>query len=225
MADYGAILTDQNGNLWSTPQTTPMSLVQKTSVNVNARSYGTVLPVNNNSPFMVCAHSDTFGVCFYIRFVNGSFTFVAEMAEAVQGNIGNITIYSFGYVIPQPVPAWGIAIWNEQGQCILTNETKLIPPPVGYGTVGDPNNTGLRVDVTIPGKWAVIPKLTGNIVGVINSGGVIRPFSSDYMATAQYNGSTTRIYSAANRQASGQVQNISYPNTNDPVFAMDVSRF
>jgi len=128
MANYGAILVDEYGIPFSTPDTTPMSLVSKNMYNFGGSGGVINLAVSVSSPFVVAFKSDVTGV--YGRLSNNSGVYTLTVGRLVGGSVGNVTVYIFGIVIPQPKPAWGIAINDAQGQCILTNETKVMNPPI-----------------------------------------------------------------------------------------------
>lgn len=224
MADYGAILVDEFGIPFSTPDTTPMSLVSKTVYNFGGSGGDINLAVSVSSPFVVAFKSDVTGV--YGRLSNNSGTYTLTVGKLAGGSVGNVTVYIFGIVIPQPKPAWGIAINNAQGQCILTNETKVMNPPVAVGTAGNPANLGYNIDTTLGGNFAVMPQMTGLMVGVIHSGGATRPFQSPIQAFAYFNGSSTRISSTQTESAGGeQLENVGYSNSNDLIYVIDVSPY
>ncbi|GAB2953989.1 hypothetical protein [Hafnia psychrotolerans] len=222
MANWGALFTDQYGNPWTTPDTTPMSLVQKIALTPSTGGEYT-LPVNASSPYIIACHATVNNVIFWLRKVDSTYT-LSYAVSGVGGNPGTVTIYIFGYVIPQPLPKWGVAIWNAAGQCILTNETKVMNPPTGYGTIGSTTDIGYLVDKTVTGKWAVMPRVMGVVTGVFQ-GTQPRPYSSPIDTIAYYNGSTTRI-TAGTRVAPGDaIVNIGYANSRDQIFAIDVSRY
>ena len=222
MANWGALISDQYGNPWVTPDTTPMSLVQKIVLNPSAAGSYT-LPVNSSSPFIIGCHATVGNVLFYIRKVDSTYTLNYKVA-GTGGSPGTVTIYIFGYVIPQPLPKWGVAIWNAAGQCILTNETKVMNPPVGYGTIGSTTDIGYLVDKTVVGKWAVLPRVVGVVVGVMGTTQP-RPWSSPIDTSASSDGSSPRIR-AGQRDAPGEeLHNVGYSNSRDQIFAIDVSRY
>lgn len=221
MAEFGATLVDQYGNVWSTPQTTPISLVQK--IDINPSSPGSVnLSVNASSPFLIAAHGSVTNTIFWLSKINGGYVLSYATSQGI-GAVGNVTIYIFGYVIPQQLPSYGIAIWNSNQQCILTNETKVMPAPASYGDIGG-TNIGYLVDVTVSGKWAVMPKVMGVITGIVNTGGLPRPVSSPIDTCAYFDGSTTRIRAMQRSSLTG-ASNISFANSRDQIFAIDVSKF
>jgi hypothetical protein len=222
MATWGALFTDQYGNPWITPDTTPMCLAQKIVLTPSAGGAYT-LPVNSSSPFIIACHASVPNVLFYIRKVNSTYTLNYSVAS-VGGNTGTVTIYIFGYVIPQPLPQWGVAIWNADEQCILTNETKVMNPPVGYGTIGSTTDIGYLVDKTVSGKWAVLPRVVGIVVGVIGTSQP-RPWSSPIDTSAYYSGTATRIAAGQREAPGGEIHNVGYSNSRDQIFAIDVSRY
>ncbi len=224
MANYGAILVDEYGIPFSTPDTTPMSLISKNVYNFGGSGGVINLAVSVSSPFVVAFKSDVTGV--YGRLDNNGGAYTLTVGRLAGGSVGNVTVYIFGIVIPQPKPAWGIAINDAQGRCILTNETKVMNPPIAVGTPGNPANLGYNVDTTLSGNYAVMPQMTGLMVGVIHSGGATRPFQSPIQTYAYFNGSTTRISSTQTDTPGGdQLENVGYANSNDVVYALDVSAY
>ncbi|MFU2317780.1 hypothetical protein [Rahnella sp. PCH160] len=222
MATWGALFTDQYGNPWITPDTTPMCLVQK--IVLTPSTGGTYnLPVNSSSPFIIACHATVNNVIFYINKLGSTYTLSYQVA-GTGGSPGTVTIYIFGYVIPQPLPKWGVAIWNAAGQCILTNETKVMNPPVGYGTIGSTTDIGYLVDKTASGKWAVLPRVMGIVTGVY-SGSQARPYSSPIDTLAYYDGNSTRLSAGTRVAPSGSIINVGYANSRDQIFAIDVSRY
>ncbi|WKZ94124.1 hypothetical protein P0E69_09740 [Chimaeribacter arupi] len=220
---FGALLKDVYGNPWITPDSTPMSLANKLVYDYSSSYSAEVqIPVNTAAPYMVCAHSNTSNCMFWLRRADGSFYFNMQRNE---GYIGVVTVYIFTFVIPQPLPRMGIAIWNSSGQCILTNETKVMTPPVAYGTPGVLDDSGGLVVRDLAGKWAIVPQMTGLQVGVINTGGGVRPYSSPMHTCAYYNGSTTHINSTTKNPPGDIVQNQGYTSTYDVIYAMDVSKY
>lgn len=218
---WGALLTDQYGNPWVTPETTPMSLVNKIVINANTPGVY-ILPVNASSPFVVACHSTVDGAIFWISKANDTYGLNYSKA-ASSDSVGTVTIYIFGIVIPQSLPKFGIAIWNAAGQCILTNETKVMPAPQSFGTIGNANDTGYFINKTVSGKFAVIPKIMGQINGTVNAGGQIRPVSSAIDTGAYYNGSSTRLYSGLRRNVVTGAETVTYANSRDLIYAIDVS--
>lgn len=218
---WGVMMTDQYNNPWVTPDSTPMCLVQKIVTNPTG-DYKIPINVSSAAPFIVACHSNKAAVSFYLSRdeVSGY-----HITCAASDGAGEVTIYIFGYVIPQPVPKWGVAIWNAQGQCILTNETKVMPAPLGLGTIGNNADIGYNVNRVLSGKYAVIPKSVGLLVGTIQSGSVIRPFTSSIDTTAYFNGSTTQISSRLRISPDGAVQNQGYSNSMDLIYVIDVSKF
>lgn len=220
---WGALITDIYGNPWTTPDATPMSLVQKIVLNP-ASSGSYVLPVNSSAPFLVACQATANNVIFWINKSGANYT-LSYCVAASAASPGTVTIYIFGYVIPQPLPKWGIAIWNAVGQCIITNETKVMTPPVGFGTVGSPTDIGYLIDKTVAGKFAVIPRVMGIAAGVIHDGGATRPWTSPIDTLCYYNGATSRISAGQRLAADGSIQNLSYSNSRDLIYAIDVSRY
>lgn len=216
MADYGVYLTTTDGRPFITPSSIPVSLLTKAtasgsgkvsvSVNIDASLI--------NLPFVL---SDAPAFPSY-SIAGNVMTITCHRTSDTGGTI-NMQAYVFSIKAPVP-PKWGIALWNAQGRCILTNETRVLRDIRTFGTKGAPASSGTSINQTITGKWAIMPELAGQLSGVVNQG----PFSIVQPFFAQYNGTSTIISSilASNIPVGGQG---SLTSTQNSVKAIDASLY
>lgn len=120
-------------------------------------------------------------------------------------------------MFPQPNPGYGLAIWDENGTLILTNETRTLSDVQTYGT-------GFNLNVTNGGKWAVSPVQLGAIVGVIRDP-YPRPFQGDYGAAAFFNGSSTQLTAYLTQAPGGAASDLTYVDMKNTCIAIDCARY
>lgn len=220
---FGALLTDQQGVPFYIDGTRPLTLINKFVIKVPGDNNGTVysqqLYTNDGAVRFVFMQSDSGNTAAaeWMQIDNNVWTFYATRTAR------NVTVYVFGYA-NQPVPTWGIAIWDASGNCILTNESKVLRDVTQLGDVTNPNASGYLLNTTLSGNWAVAPAFTGIISAVDNSTGQPRPVVIWYWGNAYYNGSTTLISSHTHGSASG-VTGASYSNARNTLTAVNVARY
>ncbi|PKH18051.1 hypothetical protein CIG19_21270 [Enterobacterales bacterium CwR94] len=219
---FGALLTDPAGNPFYIDGTLPLRLIDKRTG--NAGDAGSVF---------IPLHTDDSVVRYIFCHSNTSDSYFFYSKHPTNGNWGvfmysnsrpQCTVYVFGYQYETNIPKWGVAFWDAQGRCVITNETQVLGGITPLGVEGS-DSAGYLIDSTRPGKWAISPVVTGLITGVINSGGT-RPFASTFYGNAFYNGSTTRIHcnGSGGRPGDG-VTNVVYSNHKNRIFAVDVSQY
>ena len=218
---YGALLTDEQGVAFFVDGTRPLTLINKITINVPGASGVTsqVLYANDGAVRYVFVQS------------NSSNVYAAEWMEMVGGNwvlyttggSRTVTVYIFGYA-NQPVPAWGIAIWDASGNCILTNESKVLREVTSLGDVTNPNASGNNYSGTLGGNWAVACAFTGALNAVDNSTGQPRPIVINFYSSAYYNGSQTLISSHSNGSTAGTSSPV-YTNMRNTLTAINVARY
>jgi len=219
---WGAMFVDSDGVPWATPDSTPMSLVEKRVFNRSGAGVD-IIQLNYDKPVIVGIHSNNNKVIGSItRSSNDGAT--AIQSKMITGNGPyDLTVYIFSTQL-QPTVPFGINIFNASGQCIQTNETKVMPAPVRLGTPGS-DESGYNVRTTLAGRWVVIPATTGYVTAVIQTGGGGRPFQQPITSFASFDGANTQIYSGAWDTPGGAATNITYTNTRDSVYVIDVSGF
>lgn len=223
---FGAVLTDAAGVPFYIQDTMPLSLIAKNIYSVGAASGegGTLaLYPNDGSVRFTFVNSDapldSTENC-EAMFIDSSNNY---WSLRYRGPARNITVFIFGYQY-QPVPAWGIQINDNQGRCILTNETKVLASVANLGNPSDDANSGRNLSQDLSGQWAVAPAMTGYFAGVVNQGNQPRPVIAKFFSSARFNGSTTRIKSGylGNLETASSVTNYNYRNV---LTAVNVSRY
>ena len=222
---FGAYLTTADGGVFVTPESMPLSLIEKRTLAVGATevsvsydssrpiipfiTHNRAAPVDNSASTAITATLSN-GVCKLSCYLMG-----------VTG--GTMDVYFFS-VKPQIPPAWGMAIWDANGVCILTNETKVLTDVEAIRNPADENNSGTTLDITKAGRWAVMPRMVGYYVGVIGGSQPI-PFQSIQTSMAYYSGGNTRIKAVSGATPGGGMQNPGYINYRNRYLITDVSRY
>lgn len=219
MADYGAMLTDVNGVAFYITDTLPLSLIEVKTLTLNLPGtyYGQAIAhADDGLPRVVFIQSSGGPTnAFYYTMANGNW-YIRGTANAV------VRVYIFGYKYQTP-PKWGIAIWDANGNCVITNETKVLSGITNLGTEGQ-DSSGYKLDTTLVGSWAVAPAIDGMFIGVVgqpNPHTVQIPFATN----AYYNGTTTRINSNATGTDSGPFLSTTYLNSNIRLQCINVARY
>jgi len=189
---WGAMLRYPDGTPFYISGTIPMALVYKRDFSYSTSDYGhgQDLEDNNDAPYI-----------YFVRF-NEEYSTAYHSPNSGKRQIifwnnrqDNVTgtIYCFG-AVPQTPPKYGVAIWNEKNECILTNETKTLKGINVTGASG-PAGTALYLNEKIPGRKAIIPGRTGTIT----YGGIIggRPVLAleQYATNCYYDGVNTIVRS------------------------------
>ena len=222
MADiWGALLTTENGAPFITPQSIPLALIAKKTVSLPAGLTTTVTQSFSSSrpivPF-VC----TTAKCVSSYAVSGNTCTVTF--QYPEGSNGSADVYFFT-IFEQSLPDWGIAIWDENGVCILTNETRVLTDVESLGTSGSDAEGGYNINVSKAGKWGILPSMCGIITGVIIDGGT-RPFQSQLFFTTLYNGTSTQItISSTAGSPGGNITNVQYHNMRNQVYALNLANY
>ncbi|PVY82777.1 hypothetical protein C7427_109177 [Pantoea ananatis] len=175
--------------------TIPLALVYKRDFSFDASSTtGMLLEPNTGVPYL-----------YFIRFNEPySWGYQHPGADSAAGkHVIDVGAYSGGTVsgrlycfgaVPQKFPAFGIAIWNANKECILTHETVTLK---GLNKTGASGNAGTAVylNETLPGTKAIAPGRTGIIIYSQSVGG--RPVTAlEPHATACWlEGGNTRVAS------------------------------
>lgn len=190
MADYGVLLANISGEVWVSPSSIPLALFAKRAGSLPSAQGGTLtISVNYDSTKPIIPFVYTTGECAISWSAAGGICSVTFSRSAS----GNYEIYFFT-IFQQIAPAYGIAIWDAAGKCILTNETKTL---ADMNKLGDPNSataSGIYINQVLSGKWGCVPDSFGAVTGIINTGGQPRPFASEYKALAKGEGANTRCY-------------------------------
>lgn len=156
---FGALLRNKNGYLFHTKNTTPLSFLKK--ITVRNSSVGVVdsgILINQPCVMFMCnLHSSLYCPAETMS-VNGRWAITYGGWSAGNSTKYDLDIYVFTLIYPHPLPKnkYGMAIWDERGNCILTNETR---PLCDLHSVAIAEGKSK----TLIGKWAVVPFLSGYI--------------------------------------------------------------
>ncbi|WP_130834350.1 hypothetical protein [[Erwinia] mediterraneensis] len=214
---FGALLTDTQGNPFYVDGTLPLSLASKTTYPIGDRT----VHANDGALRFVFCNSTTANVNFYYYYDSASNTYKIN-ASGTPGSTFTVYIFSYQYQTPPP---WGVAIWDEQGRCIITHETKVLRGVVRVGTPGA-ESAGYNINTTLAGNYAVAPEMLGYITGVVYQGNMPYPFLAPFFTSAYYNGSSTVIKAVGRGDSggggAGNITNINYRNA---IKAIDITNY
>ncbi len=218
--DWGALLVTENGAPFITPQSIPLAMYSRKQAAVFAGGASTVISETFPSGRPVIPFVYTTVSCTTSYTVSGN-----TCTVTFKNSSGNGTAYVYFFTIfAQTLPSWGIAIWDEQGTCILTNETRVLTDVQAIGTNGS-DSAGFSINTTLAGKYGIVPAMSGLATGVIMDGGT-RPWSSQYFFSAVFNGSTTQIAQALTGGSAGSgVSNLGYHNMKNSVYALNLANY
>lgn len=188
--DYGAILTYPDGTPFYIDGTMPLSLISIQDKIFSNNETFLDLRTKSNELYVYFVRMEAEDATAYIQ-VNpdtGNRTITAKRPTNSTYSF-SARIYCFGIQYPTP-PAWGVAIYNANGKCVLTNETNTLK---GLGRTSASGSAGQAsfLNESIAGRVAVTPGITGQETYRIATGpaswitaGVI------YATTCYYNEST-----------------------------------
>ena len=203
MAKYGALISLPNGNPFITPDSTPMTLYRKVTVN---STFGGDF---NSASASVTIDGQKGGIAFArtsapakISASKSGNTFSVD-ASNYRGAAFVLEAYFFA-IYPLTLPAWGVAIWDAEGTLVLTNESRVLSD---LTTIGSPGaiSGGLNIDTYMAGKWAVNPMGLGSVLLHAGSAPGGQPIiQSVDVGTGCFNdGAGTRIKGLSSTTASG----------------------
>lgn len=162
MAKYGALISLPNGNPFITPDSTPMTLYRKVTVN---STFGGNF---NSASASVTIDGQKGGIAFArtsapakISASKSGNTFSVD-ASNYRGSAFVLEAYFFA-IYPLTLPAWGVAIWDAEGALVLTNESRVLSDLTTIGSPGAVSG-GLNIDTYMAGKWAVNPMGLGSVI-------------------------------------------------------------
>lgn len=188
---YGAYINESDSFGWVTPEVTPMMFYRKLSTSLTFGGATTILNidlgVSKGEIIIPFIQFSTNQYAPYTALKPGSVNWTLEVKSGFSYTI-TLSVYIFKIVLPQPFPSskYGIAIFNANGQCILTNESnplRILEEITLRGVPGPniPSETKTYQNRSV----AVFPRATGNIVGSIsNPPGppILRPSFKSYVA-------------------------------------------
>lgn len=187
---WGLYIAAADGTPYITDESEPISLVNKQTT-TGTGSATVSLTVDSNLvalPFVVTSKEA------YVTYsISGSTLTITATQQVGKSESLTLWVYLFSTQAQIP-PAWGMAIWDKNGKCILTNETRVLTDVQVIGTKGQAT-AGVNINVTKAGKWAMVPDWAGYFVGVVSTGGGPRPVQIYVGFTAVYDGTNTHFYS------------------------------
>lgn len=203
MAKYGALISLPNGNPFITPDSTPMTLYRKVTVNStfggNFNSASASVTIDGQKGGIAFARTSAPAKISASKTGN---TFSVD-ASNYRGLAFVLEAYFFA-IYPLTLPAWGVAIWDAEGTLVLTNESRVLSD---LTTIGSPGAAmgGLNIDTYMAGKWAVNPMGLGSVLLHAGSAPGGQPIiQSADVGTGCFNeGSGTRIKGLSSTTASG----------------------
>ncbi|HGY3102709.1 TPA: hypothetical protein ACNVBN_003738, partial [Citrobacter freundii] len=162
MAKYGALISLPNGNPFITPDSTPMTLYRKVTVN------STLASDFNSATASVVINGQKGGIVF------ARTSAAAKISASKNGNTFSVSASNyrsssfvleayFFAIYPLTLPAWGVAIWDAEGTLVLTNESRVLSDLTTIGSPGAATG-GLNIDTYMAGKWAVNPMGLGSVL-------------------------------------------------------------
>lgn len=134
----------------------------------------------------------------------------------------DIDVYVFARNVPQPVPKYGMALFDDNGKCLLTNETKRL------NLKNSGEITSRMTNILLDGVFAVFPQECGMAIMKETDpwgGGDVRVYESAFSYAAISDGRQTRIYGGAmsNSIGGGNAANLSLRDYKVPSLYIDVS--
>ncbi|WP_414146872.1 hypothetical protein ACMGGR_11250 [Erwinia sp. BNK-24-b] len=225
MSTWGAMLTDSAGVPFYIDDTMPLCLISAQTYTMNLNG-GTVtsqeIHPNDGAVRFVFVNSPDDNVYFWYTFDSSTSTW-RIYASCKGASTFRLNVYIFGYQYQTP-PKWGVAIWDAQGRCVITNETRVLRGINPVGMEGA-DSAGFNTDVTMSGNFAVAPSILGALTGTVSAGGQVRPYAANYYTSAYFNGSTTRIRAIPADTASEGLQNATYTNFKTRVLSADMGKY
>lgn len=223
---WGAMFVDEFGTAWATQDAPPMQLVHKQTIGFsnyqNAQALSFSPPSSTPTAIFTCLSSSN-ALAAITRNGSDQIVVTTKCINDV-AFYHEVTVYVFSVQFVNPVP-FGINIFDAQGRCTQTNETLVMPQPSKLGNMADPNQSGYMISTTLGGRWAVISAPTGSLSGVVNVPGGVRPFGSQMICAASFDGANTRILSGNWLPVPGGASGINYANMRNLVSVINVSSY
>lgn len=224
--DYGIMIVNDAGNPFITPQSVPISLYSKGSANSvklsATNSTATVTLVRPNNWGAVIPFAYTTQPCALKASVDANNNLVVT-ANSVLAASFTLSVFMFTEFTPT-LPDYGFASWNDAGDLVFTNEMKVLTDVQTLGNPASDTDSGIMLDKTLNGRFAVVPQMTGVIHWRNTVGGNIVQIPNGF--SAYFNGSTTRVNSQAYifTGGSGWIQ-AGYSNNARAAIVLDVSKY
>lgn len=230
-SEYGIYLLDENGGVFYEDSMDVISFKDKISLNHifdrGAFHFDLLTPVDIPIiPFIRYRTNNidhtkvTVPYCELNKNKNGNWElFFVSLSSNL---LCDIDIYIFSINLIQPVPDHGLAIFNKNGMCVLTNETKRL----------NLKNSGeicsYKTIITLEGSFAVFPQYSGGAVFQWRDphGGDVFIYDIDFSYAAIYHDNQTRIYGgAATSAGGGPISSASFVDAYAPSLYIDTSPY
>ncbi|MDE9518785.1 hypothetical protein KKJ17_13850 [Xenorhabdus bovienii] len=188
--DWGAFLTTGNGVPWWTPKTTPLSFVRKESVWTDRYVKRIETGISTKQPCMafMCAHTSNVWYAPYGVMFGGGSEWGIEITRGESGTETSILceIYLFTLVYPQPVPDWGIAVWDEAGKCVITSDTRPL-------SIEGELSSHSSKETVVQGKKGILMQKTGWILSKYDTPDDTRTRDNETSFSTAFDGHNTRL--------------------------------
>ncbi|EFB4108335.1 hypothetical protein C0X82_000860 [Escherichia coli O53] len=221
MADFGALIALENGNPFITPNSTPFCLYRRATAN-SANTGGTYqgasidIPLDASYPAIVFCKTSAQATVGATRVGN----VIKVSSSSANGYSHTLTAYVFA-IFPQTLPEWGMVIWDDKRNVVLTDESRVLSDLVTIGTPGA--NGGINIDQTLTGSYAVVPAILGSSLFQIMVQGQPVIVNVTAYAGALFNGTTTRINAVASQ--TGQGSPVGGTNTGIAITAINTAAY
>lgn len=153
---YGMQILRPDGNLWLSPEVTPMNLIDKgVMAGINGEVFQTRIPSGIPAIFFVRMQNE-----LYASFSQIDQNGYNSLRIDVNAGVGSIHIYAFAAMVVAP-PAFGIAMYDASGKMIYHGNMR---PLECYQVASEGTNT--RIDV---GYLAAVCPVQMSVYSVVNS--------------------------------------------------------
>lgn len=223
--DYGIMIVNEQGNPFITPQSYPVALYAKSSAN------STKVSVSNSTATVNIKRPNTWGTVIpfayttqpcAIKAIVDSNNNLVVTANNVLAATFTLNVFLFTEFSPT-LPEYGFAAWNSSGALIFTNEMKVLTDVQSIGNAASDLDSGIMLDKTLNGRYAVIPQMTGVIHWRDTVGGGVVQIPNGF--SAYFNGNTTRINSQSYISGNPGWSQVGYNNNARAAVVLDVSNY
>lgn len=219
MSEFGAYLLDESGYIF---YETGMDVIAfKDKITFQLHDFRTTecdLMISGTIPIIPFIKYHTNDLNVYSPYCEITKTINNNWALSFWGGGTTIVdIYIFAVNLMQQVPKYGMALFNGNGMCVLTNETKRL----NVERSGEINSLG--ASIVLDGSFAVFHQYSGTII-YREKLPDNRSWESDFSYTALYNGSQTKIHAmAASEGPHFNIGDSSIKNAYSPSLYIDTS--
>lgn len=226
MSDFGVLLSTGSGNPFVTPISVPMSMYGRYEYQAvgsgNSASAGGSIPWNPAWPAMVFLKASRDNVAVSSQKTANSLLFGGSINASVPFTL---TVYVFG-IFTQSAPEWGLVVYDTNGEIVLTNETRVLSDITTIGNPNIANQSGIGMDITMPGSWAVCPKIHGALIFQTVNPGSGQPIITNITVRSAcgYSGGNTRFTSSAG-STNGSGSQVGYTDSRCTLVAINTAAY